>query len=184
MPVIDNREFEIRNFCSKFSIHCLSFSFGKLRIFWQTEPTLLRMTLDTWVQPYLKESRSQNVTRVSVWLLLLWCTENPLCAFPDFWRRSYSFSYNQKFFAKIRCLKEETGGWDRNMEGGRKPQGARRGLNRSRDSGRCHRTRSHGAQVRAGAKTLDQSLPTDVDMTRRCSILSPPEFDWGGACEN
>ena len=34
------------------------------------------------------------------------------------------------------------------------------------------------------AKTLDQSLPTDVDMTRRYSILSPPEFDGRGACEN
>jgi methionine synthase II (cobalamin-independent) len=33
-------------------------------------------------------------------------------------------------------------------------------------------------------KTLNQSLPTNVDMTRRYSILSPPEFDRGeGAWE-
>jgi hypothetical protein len=72
------------------------------------------------------------------------------------------------------------------MEGGRKVSGASRSvINQIAfyvEIGRCRRAYSHGAQVRAGTKTLDQSLPTDVDMTRCYSILSPPEFD-GEVCE-
>lgn len=125
------------------------------------------------MSPAISERKSlQNVTRVCVWLLLLWCTENPLCAFPDFWRRSYSFSYNQEFLAKIRCLKEEQVAeieiWKE--AGNCKELGV--GLidpeTREDVAGRIRMVLKYvPAQI-----LLDQSLPTDVDMTRRYSIVS------------
>jgi hypothetical protein len=82
---------------------------------------------------------------------------------------------------KTRRLKR-SGGRDRHVEGGPKLYGPGADLIDQKsfyvETGKkCRRAHSHGAQVRAGRKTLDQPLPTNVDMTRRYSILSPAEFD-------